>query len=530
MLSINSFHDFFPAKLLRLGGVFKEVWIFFCLSCFLSITLAQRPITYLKHLDHFGIANGATSVLSVPEGFLLFSNIGLYNAAYTQATLHVLVNDSGEVIQEHFFGKPDEYWFSGSYNSVIPTQDGNIFCPSVIQYYDSTKEEWITDQLFVKANTKGDTLWTKRYAFPDFIKIYNALENPDSTFLMIGEIFTQLSPVVKANLILIKTSNQGDTLWTRQHGGHFGDGGRSIIPSPHGYMISGIREYPLGINVPWNLLIDTNGNKLHEWVYPKIGKDCSSVINPSYGNGFLMTTCYQDSLINLGDDPMANMNISRLGITGQVEWTTWLNSPFRVSIFDFMELPDSTIILAGQKYGRLNDGWGRGWIAKLDKTGKVLWERWHAPCIGCYTYIWDIEPSPDGGFFCTGATIPPNGTQDILLLKVDDEGCVEPGCPNRLGAVGVEAPVATSGLSLHLSPNPAADHIRLELHDLTGIRGELRWEIHDLWGNIVRTGGMSRQRVVEERIELDGVAVGMYMLVVKADGRRLVAEKFVVGP
>ena len=69
----------------------------------------------------------------------------------------------------------------------------------------------------VKTNANGDTLWTKIYDTGTWEGAGDVIETPDGGYLIVG--YTQIQGVGNADLWLLKTDNNGDTLWTKLYGG-----------------------------------------------------------------------------------------------------------------------------------------------------------------------------------------------------------------------------------------------------------------------------------------------------------------------
>ena len=72
------------------------------------------------------------------------------------------------------------------------------------------------DLYLVKANSQGDTLWTRTYGTRYDDESHSVLQTTDSGYIMAGSTDSGL---FSENAYLIKTDAQGDTLWTRTYGG-----------------------------------------------------------------------------------------------------------------------------------------------------------------------------------------------------------------------------------------------------------------------------------------------------------------------
>ncbi len=81
--------------------------------------------------------------------------------------------------------------------------------------------------------------------------------------------------------------------------------------------------------------------------------------------------------------------------------------------------------------GLVNSGGQDGWIIKLDATGKIQWQKLLGGS-GLFDFIYDIQPTNDGGFILCGTAnssntgtltgITNNGGEDGWLIKIDANG------------------------------------------------------------------------------------------------------------
>lgn len=119
------------------------------------------------------------------------------------------------------------------------------------------------DTYFVKTDSNGDTLWTRKYG--GSLNEYSyALENTfDGGYIVAGR--TSSYGMGMYDFYLIRTDSLGDTLWTRSYGGPAWDGGRSVQQtSDSGFIVVGwtdsfgpLLEYDI-----YAVKTDFNGNIL----------------------------------------------------------------------------------------------------------------------------------------------------------------------------------------------------------------------------------------------------------------------------
>jgi hypothetical protein len=123
-------------------------------------------------------------------------------------------------------------------------------------------------------------------------------------------------------------------------------------------------------------------------------------------------------------------------------------------------------------------------LAKVSPEGDSLWMRQflYVTTIGCYHAIYDLEPTPDGGYVMVGEARPYNAYDTLYpppiqqgwILKVDEWGCLVPGCQLDVGAEEAPAPAL-----LKVYPNPASGELYVHLPE-AGQGG--RFRLYDALG------------------------------------------------
>ena len=82
------------------------------------------------------------------------------------------------------------------------------------------------DVYLIKTNAQGDTLWTRTYGGAVSDMGYSVQQTPDGGYIVAG--YTDSFGAGGADVYLIKTNASGDTLWTRTYGGPSYDEGYSV--------------------------------------------------------------------------------------------------------------------------------------------------------------------------------------------------------------------------------------------------------------------------------------------------------------
>ena len=176
----------------------------------------------------------------------------------------------------------------------------------------------------------------------------------------------------------------------------------------------------------------------------------------------------------------------------------------------------------------------KGMLLKLDENRDSLWARFYAVMTFDPTsmqhrhWMGDVRSTPDGGFICVGyiENVEFSGERMPWVLKVDEHGCLEPGCQY----VGVESQAHNMLGSLTAYPNPTTDQLRIKLTLPDGAAQGNRIELvmHDLQGRVVYRQNHPELQLNETAINVTNFETGLYTLHCIINGVWVDSEKVVV--
>ncbi len=191
------------------------------------------------------------------------------------------VDGIGDTVWSKVYGGPD--YERG--NAVSGTSDGGYIITGYYgyRYASSSSLLWL-----LRTDGNGDTLWTRKYA-----NGYNSVvgksvrQTSDGGFIITG-YSGSFGENALSKLLLMKTDDNGDTLWVK----YFYDNGKGygVQQTPDGgYIVAGtVSDGSSGQDVVI-LKIDANGNKIWDRIYSTNNEDRAYDIDQTSDNGFIVT-------------------------------------------------------------------------------------------------------------------------------------------------------------------------------------------------------------------------------------------------
>jgi hypothetical protein len=141
---------------------------------------------------------------------------------------------------------------------IKPTTDSNYVLVGFTGSYGAGA--W--DVWLIKINADGDTLWTRTYGGPSYEEGAAVVQADEGGYVIVG--CTESYGAGQDDLWIVKADSSGDTLWTKAYGGVGNDWGSDIVKANDGgYIIVGTTEsFGTGSEDIWLLKIDSLGDTL----------------------------------------------------------------------------------------------------------------------------------------------------------------------------------------------------------------------------------------------------------------------------
>jgi hypothetical protein len=269
----------------------------------------------------------------------------------------VKTDESGDTIWTKTYG--------GSYNdfgrSLQQTTDGGYIIVGDTRSFGAGG----TDVWLIRADENGDTLWTKTFGGTGYEFGYSVNQTTDGGFV----IGASTSPFGGSNsdLYLIKTDENGDTIWTRTYGGsNWEDGGYCQQTTDGGYIFLGI-TYPFGAGGPDVYLVKTNENGDTLWTktYGGSGQDWGFSIQQTLDNGYIITG--HTNSYGAGEE---DVWIIKTNENGDTVWTKTLGGSGNDWGYSIQQTLDGGYVITGR-----TESFGAGdfdvWLIKLEPDSTV---------------------------------------------------------------------------------------------------------------------------------------------------------------
>ncbi len=323
--------------------------ILYLASCKKDNDLPPTPEPQPKYFTFTGQTgtNDNSTVVSNDDNLIICGNTG--------SILSILkITKTGTQIWRNDFGAGNNSSASG-----VTELSGDIFiCGKTSRNYSTTKN----DILLIKANSSGDTIWTKTYGGAEAEYGTNIIATSDGHILIAGKT-ESFGAGSFGDIYLVKVNTSGDTLWTA--------------------------SYPdQDQEVPFHLMETQNG----EYLITGTNED-----NSQYSELYLL----------------------KVSATGQPIWNKKIGPPTWKWGHSTIELTNGDLLTCGK---HTVSGYNQVLLVKTDNAGNIIWEKE----LGVNNLSEEgnsVKQNSDGSFTIAGTCFDVStGQTDILILKVDQNG------------------------------------------------------------------------------------------------------------
>jgi hypothetical protein len=371
----------------------------------------------------------------------------------------VKTDSFGDTLWTMTYGKggQSENWA----NSVEQTTDGGY----VVTGYTCNAEFF--EVYLVKTSADGDTLWTRTFGDTLSDSQGEAVRQTlDGGYIVAG--LTNSHGAGSYDVYLIKTNGNGDTLWTRTYGGSSDDEGSSVQQTADsGYIITG------GNGDVYLIKTDANGDTLWTRTFGGDSNDYGECVRQTTDGGYVIAGFTRS--FGAG---MIDVYLIRTDAHGDTLWTRTYGGTNEDLACSVQQTTGGGYIVAGRT-SSFGAGGGDVWLIRTNANGDTLWTRTFGGTANDASG--SVQQTTDGGYVIAGITDSYGaGGADVYLIKTDS-----------LGRVAVEEPKASPtrrpNLTITCQPNPATGTTTIHLTPFASRRSPLALRIFDAQGRLVRS-------------------------------------------
>lgn len=360
------------------------------------------------------------------------------------------------------------------------------------------------DFFVVKTDSNGFAEWTKTYGGSDWDFLRGIALAPDSGFLLCGQTFSFGNN--GADVYLIRTDKNGDTLWTRTYGGSQNDCANKVLVTADSFVVmAGFTESNTsGMKDLFLLKCDlATGDTIFT---RKAGGAYNDAVNSicehrSFDFGWVMVG-YSESFNSNHDK---DIWLIKYDTSGNVMWQ---------SSFGSSSGNDEATCIYPEGYDFFVSGYTPNGSGETDLVAGILnfggfWLWNQSTSYGSFEQdlAWANTKTLRGDYLFAGSTQSFNAsaTDAILLLTDSIKVQFQSVHTSSNSLVGISEPVDQN---LQIFPNPAFNEVYLTL---PGTRQNTSYRIYSSLGQILQRGVLEHQHNIHS-VDVRGLSAGTYYL------------------
>jgi hypothetical protein len=303
-----------------------------------------------------------SSVQQTADGGYIIAGM---SASYGQGTGDCYViktNTQGDTLWTKTYGGTNYDWSC----SIYQCNDLGYIITGGTWSYGAGME----DVYLVKIDSIGDTTWTKTYGGPNEDFGASVQQTFDGGFIIAGK--SSSYGAGEEDVWLLKTDGLGNIEWTKTYGGGGTEIGLSVQQTTDsGYVIGGYtKSFRVDSTDSFDVYLiktDNNGDTLWTRTYGGNGNDVGSAVQQTIDGGYIIVG-YTDSY----DTEWYDVYLIRVDANGDTLWTKTYGGNSNDLGFCVQETSDGGYIIAGHTN---SSGYLDVYLIKTDEQGDTLWTK-----------------------------------------------------------------------------------------------------------------------------------------------------------
>jgi len=375
-------------------------------------------------------------------GYIIAGSTSSFTPTFSNVYL-VKTDSRGDTLWTRTFGgtNNDEGW------SVRQTNDGGY----IVAGWTVPLSADNTDVYLVKTSAQGDTLWSRTYGGTSNDVSFSVQQTSDGGYIVAGT--TGSFGAGNGDAYLIKTDAAGDTLWTRTYGDTSGEEGQFVQQTTDsGYIIAGrTSSFGAGRADVWLIKTNAQGETLWTGAYGGTGNDFVSSVQQTTDGGYVIS----GYTLSFGAGNL-DVYLVKTDYQGDTLWTRTFGGTYSDGGYSVQQTTDGGYVVAG-----FTQSFGAGsfdvYLIKTNASGDTFWTRTYGQLSSDGGY--SVQQTADGACVVAGITQSFGaGGFDVYLIKTDSLGNI----------AGIEEPLTrrpASPTRFLVQPNPFASFARVPGHE-----------------------------------------------------------------
>jgi len=463
------------------------------------ITINTIPMvsgqTFQKTFGGLGNEKANSIQQTLDGGFIITG--GTENFAPTAPDVYLIKTDAnGDTMWTKTFGGDsiDEGW------AVQQTADlGYIIAGETWSFGAASQSVYL-----VKTDAGGNAQWSKIYGGCCNQAGWSVQQTADLGYIITG--FTgSFGAGGVADVYLIKTDALGDTLWTKTYGESGTDVGRSVQQTADlGYIITG--QYYNPITLTANVVLiktDVNGDTLWTKTYGGIYVEGGNSVQQTADNGYIIT----GNTVSFSGIPgsISNLYLIKTNSLGDTLWTKSFGVTDNDGGTSVRQTIDGGYIVSGYSYDPISLDHDV-YLIRTDANGDTLWTRTFGGTVDDFgNSVWETS---DSGFVIAGQTNSFGaGGDDVFLIRTDANGN-SGGCYQGNPATTVISPatvVNSTTAQVGFGPAIVVSPPTIVNSTSTLVRGTISGTVTDTAGNAIANGVVKLLQFINDSTRMDPV-------------------------
>ncbi|UCD64109.1 MAG: hypothetical protein JSW34_01365 [Candidatus Zixiibacteriota bacterium] len=341
------------------------------------------------------------SVVPTGDGGLVIAGSTESSGAGGSDVYLAKLNASGSVVWEETFGGAAD----DCGHSVIATEDGGF----AVVGYTFSSGEGEGDVYLVKTDANGTLTWEKTFGGSLDDRGRSVLQTADGGYIIGGRARSWSGGI--CDFYLIKTDENGDTLWTRTYGGSGSDRAYTVVKTTDGgYALAGYtRSFGAVARDVWLVKVDGSGTLVWDEVFAlTTGDDCA----------YSLVALEDGSLVMAGSTPEDAFLIKTDGGGSQVWQRTDLGGPWLDEANSLAPASDDGFLMTGFSHSGDTEP-SDVYVVKTDSYGYLLWYYLMGGAEADIGY--SVALTSDNSFAIAGGTQSyGSGGWDVYVIRADE--------------------------------------------------------------------------------------------------------------